>query len=87
MGNRSYDNTSREEAPLRKAILIAVAVAAVVLLAAAPAVAEEWIQSNSVPSYLMRCDWYWFDASPSSGNPQWEYWCYAYDSPFGWVRA
>jgi hypothetical protein len=46
------------------------------MLAASPASAQEWIQSNSIPSYLMWCDWY--------GS---EYWCYAYDAPFTWVRA
>ena len=54
------------------AILVTLLVAA---LLSAPAIAQEWIQSNSIPSYLMWCDWW--------GS---EYWCYAVDGGF-WVRA
>ena len=54
------------------AILVALLVAG---LLSAPAVAQEWMQSNSIPSYLMWCDWWAY-----------EYWCYAVDGGF-WVRA
>jgi hypothetical protein len=60
----------------RVKILVAAILALAMLIAAvAPAGAQEWIQSNSIPSYLMWCDWY--------GS---EYWCYAVDGGF-WVRA
>ena len=62
---------------MRRVRLLVLALVAVATLAlgAAPAGAQEWIQSNSIPSYLMWCGWY--------GS---EYWCYAVDGGF-WVRA
>ena len=58
-------------------MVFGVLLALLVLAALAPAAfAAEWIWSNSVPSYLMYCDWY--------GS---ERWCYDYEVPFTWVPA
>ena len=58
-----------------KLLVLALVTLATLTLSTAPAGAQEWIQSNSIPSYLMWCDWY--------GS---QYWCYAVDAGF-WARA
>ena len=62
---------------MRRLRLLMAAIRAVAMLmwATAPAGAQEWIQTNSNPSYLMWCDWWWNPQSVNTGQAQWEYWC------------
>ncbi len=51
--------------------VVALFVAATMLVGAgAPASAQEWIQSNSIPGYLLWCDWWWNPQNSVSGQGQ-----------------
>ena len=71
----------------RVRLLVGIILAVTMLVGATvPAGAQQWIQSNSIPSYRMWCDWWWNPQSTPNGQAQWEYWCYAVDEGF-WARA
>lgn len=60
---------------VRLLVLALILVATMLVSAGTPTMAQEWIQSNSVPSYVMWCDWWWNPQNVITGKAQWEYWC------------
>jgi hypothetical protein len=72
---------------MRRLLLLALVAALLASLLAPPAQAQECGYSNSVPSYYMCCDWWWNPENVNNGQAQWEYWCYADEAPWGWVRT